>query len=75
MSTERTKKMLEAARSTALARELMERWTVEGVAVKLAIHNRDEDKAAKSRALQAELLTEGRRLTEEANTIYEGLRQ
>lgn len=74
MSADRVKKLHEAARATALARELVERWTVEGVAIKLAVAAKDEARTARCRALQEEILTEARNLTEGAAAIYEELR-
>lgn len=71
---ERVKKLHEAARATALARELMSQWNIEQVGVRLAVHNKEGTKAAKCQALMEELLKESRILTDRAEAIYKELR-
>lgn len=77
-SDDRRNKMIEAARYTALARELMERWKYEDN--QATLHGKsnnteaDRAKAPAIRALANELHGEANALSEKADAIYRSLR-
>ncbi len=77
-AAQRREKMLEAARATALAREIAERWNHEDTQAKLKNHANRTDKergeAKVHRAFADELRAEAVSLTEKAVAIFEELR-
>lgn len=74
MNPTRLQKMLEAARATALARELVERWTFEARQLAKALEDKDDSAIVAIRTLRDELLAESNVLTDRAATIYAELR-
>lgn len=74
MNAARLAKMLEAARATALARELVERWKFEARQLAKAIEDKDAAAIVAIRTLRDELLAESNVLTDRAVAIYAELR-